>query len=273
MINIVLFVTLLVILVVWSFGFLFTHDFSVQTKNINDISSKNPNVLIIFPHADDEALSSGGLISQLSRKKNKISWIILTKGERGNATATIDEKLKIIRINEARQAAQIYGINNLVQKDYPDNEVVAYKNKLNNDLKSMITENKPSLIITYDLAGLYGHPDHTVVSEVVTKLVKHDFPHTKLWYVSYPKKILDLIPLPEHMATDNKFKKNRSYPSCKVWVGLSGVLDKMRAIYTYKSQRQSFVNSFPIKIFPLWLYISLSSYEYYCEVNQSNNKL
>lgn len=267
MTMIVLFILSFAVVVLWIFGFIYANDFSVSTQDTNDFSLKYKKVLVIFPHADDEALSSGGLISQLSRSGSELNWLILTEGEKGNETATVDEQLKTIRVNEAKQAAHIYGIKNLIQRDYPDNGVDEYKDKLTDDLKKTIGEIKPDLIITYDLTGLYGHPDHIIVSEVVTELVKQEHPETKLWYVSYPKKILDSIPLPEHMAKDKGFKNKRSYPSFKIWVGVPGVLNKIKAVYAYKSQRQSYMSSFPIKAIPFWFYVSLTPYEYFNEAN------
>lgn len=258
---------LVLVPILWVFAFVYVNDFSVQTKSLNDISSKYKSVLIIFPHADDEALSSGGLISELSRKGVAVYWEISTKGERGNETAFVDEKLKDIRVNEAEKAAQIYKIKHISQRDYPDNGVDEFKDKLTTELKQTIDSIEPDLIITYDLAGLYGHSDHIVVSEVVTDLVKQDFPDTKLWYVSYPKKILNSVLLPEDMAKDKSFKEKRSYPNFKVLIGSRGVVNKIEAVYAYESQRQSYRNSFPIKFIPLWFYVSLTPYEYYHEVN------
>lgn len=260
-------ILLIIILSLWIFGFTQANDFSVQTRSLKEIVSGSNKVLVIFPHADDEALSSGGLIYKFSRNDVEIHWHILTKGEKGNETATVDENLKSIRIKESKRAAQIYGIKNIVQSDYPDNEVDEYKDELRRELNGVITSISPDLIITYDLAGLYGHPDHIIVSEVVTELVKKDFPKTKLWYVSYPKKILDSIPLPEHMAKDTAFKEKRSYPNFRVWVGFEGISRKIQAVYAYRSQRQSYTNSFPVKFIPLWFYVSLTPYEYFCEVN------
>lgn len=258
---------LTIIIGLWIFGFVYANDFSIRSRSLKQISSGSKKVLIVFPHADDEVLSTGGLISALSHNGVEVYWYILTKGEKGNETATIDENLKNIRINESKKAAQIYGINNLVQSDYPDNGVDEYKDKLSSELRETITNINPDLIITYDLAGLYGHPDHIVVSEMVTELVKKDFSNIRLWYVSFPKKILDTVLLPEQMAKDEAFKEKRSYPDFKVWVGFDGVLPKIQAVYTYKSQRQSYANGFPIKFIPLWFYVSLTPYEYYYEAN------
>lgn len=258
-------VLILLFLSIWVFGFLYANDLEVKSKSLKDLSDSAHKILVIFPHADDEALSSGGLISGLSNQGIELDWLILTKGERGNQTATSEEKLKTIRIEESKQAAKIYGVKNLFQRDYLDNGVSEYKDKLKEDLRKTLAETKPDLIITYDLSGLYGHPDHIIVSEVVTELIKNEFVKTRLLYVSFPKKILHTMPLPEHMAKDKEYKNKRSYPSIRVWVGIQGVLNKMKAVYTYKSQRQSYLNSFPIKIIPLWFYISLTPYEYFYE--------
>lgn len=257
---------LFLFLCLWSYAFLHANDFSVPTKTIKKLSEDIRSVLVIFPHADDEALSTSGFLSRLSELGVKVDWLLLTKGERGNEHATFDEKLGQIRTTEAEQVAQIYGIRKLIQKEYPDYNVTTYTDKLKVELQKNIAEIRPDLILTYDLAGLYGHPDHIIVSELVTELVKKNFPKTKLWYVSFPRKILDVSPLPEYMAKDKNFKQRRMYPTCRVWVGFRGTVHKIRAAYTYKSQRQSYIKSFPVKILPLWFYGSLLPYEYFHEI-------
>lgn len=255
-------VALIFVLLLWIFGFLYANDLSVQTMSVPSGVEK---VLILFPHADDETLTSGGFISQLTKSGKEVDWILLTKGERGNEGAHLDENLKSIRVQEAQKVSAIYGISNLDQEDYPDDAVAEQKDQLKTDLQQKIAEIKPDLVITYDLAGLYGHPDHIAVSEVVTELLKTR-PQIKLWYASYPKRILDSVALPEQMANDPNFKDKRSYPTQKVWVGVSGVINKIKAVYTYKSQRKSYIKSFPVKQIPLWLYISLTPFEYYHQV-------
>ena len=250
-------------LILWIIGFIYANDFSVSLQNLQKISSQFINILIVFPHADDEALSTGGLIYQISRKNVTTTWLILTKGEKGNENATFDEQLKHVRVAESKKVASIYGIKNIIQKDYPDNGITEYKKKLKEDLKQTIGDLQPDLIITYDLAGLYGHPDHITTSELVTYLVRNEFKNTQLWYVSSPKKIIDATSLPEHMAKDSEYRNKRAYPNGKVWIGFQGIINKIRAVYAYKSQQESYTSALPIKAIPLWFYISLQPYEYF----------
>ncbi len=255
-------IVVFLVVLIWVFGFLYVNDFSVPTRN--KIPSDIKKILLIFPHADDEALTSGGLVSGLTRSGKEVYWVVLTKGEKGNPKEELDTSLKNLRVQEAKTAASIYNIKNIIQKDYPDGGVEGYRKKLEKDLRDTINTLNPDLVITYDQAGLYGHPDHIVTSQVVTELL-NDIPHGNLWYASYPKRILDAVSLPEHMAKDKNYKSRRSYPTHKVWVGVTGVLNKIKAVYAYKSQRESYVSSMPVSFIPLWIYISFTPFEYYHE--------
>lgn len=252
---------ILAVAALWIGSFIYANDFSVPTYADEKLSSLQ-KVLIIFPHADDEALTSGGLISRLAEEKAQIQWIVLTQGEKGNPEGKTDEKLKQIRSGEARKAADVYGVSNLVLREYPDGDVAAHRERLTEEVEEIIVSSNPDLIITYDRAGLYGHPDHVVTSEVVTEITKK-FPSIHLWYASYPRRTLDSVSLPEEMALDINFKNKRVYPTIKIWVGLRGVINKIKAVYLYESQRNSYVSSFPIAFIPLWFYVSLTPFEYY----------
>lgn len=258
-------IVLFLILFVWACGFLYANDLSVPTIQLPKEVKK---VLVIFPHADDEALTSAGTLSRFANNDAEITWVIYTKGEKGNEGATYDEKLKDIRVKEAQDAGKIYGVSDLIQREYPDNGMDEQGSEVKKDIIEVIEKVKPDLVITYDLAGLYGHPDHIIVSQGVTDSIRERFPTTKLWYASYPQRLLDAVPLPEHMAKDADFKNKRSFPNRKVWIGVSGVIKKIKAVYIYKSQRSSYVKNLPVKQIPLWFYISLTPFEYFHEVSR-----
>ncbi|MFZ3301447.1 MAG: PIG-L family deacetylase [Microgenomates group bacterium] len=249
----------------WLYGFNEANDLKVPTKNINDFNNIK-KVLIIFPHPDDEANSLGGTITQFVDKGIEINWIILTKGEKGNDDAHFDDNLKYIRSIEAQNVAKILGIKKLTLKDYPDNGVDQFKDDLIDDVRQTIKEIDPDLVITYDESGGYGHPDHIVLSKVATELINNEFENIHLWYTSTPEKLFKKLSLPEQMAKDKNFKFSRKSPSFKIWVGISGVINKVKAVYAYQSQFSSFVKSVPVKQIPMWFYISLTPYEYFYEV-------
>lgn len=265
-IMIILIVILSILFVsLWLYGFNQANDIRVLSKSIGSFKDIK-KVLIIFPHPDDEANSLGGTITQFVDKDVEINWTILTKGEKGNDDAHLDENLKEIRSSEAQRVAMILGIKKLTLKDYPDNGIDQFKNELTSDIRQTIKEVNPDLVITYDESGGYGHPDHIIVSKVTTELINNEFKNIHLWYTSTPEKLYQKLSLPEQMAKDKDFKLNRKSPNFKIDVGLSGVINKIKAVYAYQSQFSSFVKSVPIKQIPMWFYISLAPYEYFYEV-------
>lgn len=251
----------------WLGLFFYINDLKVGSEDIDALSQKYKKILIIFPHADDEVLSMGGFLKSISDEGSEISWLLLTKGGKGNPSGTLDENLKDIRVKEAQASAKTLGIANLTQLDFPDGEVEKHKSEIKDIIDREINKVNPDLVLTFDLAGLYGHPDHVATSEFVTEVMKTQHTERELWYVSYPKRILDLTTLPERMANDPQFKNRRVYPDVKVWVGWKGVTSKTKAVYSYISQRDSYKSSFPIRVIPLWFYISLAPFEYFHKAN------
>lgn len=256
---------------IWFLIFFKINDFSVPSSSIGNLAKRFKKVLVVFPHADDEGLSAGGLMANLSKNGVEVAWAIMTKGERGNPTASYDESLKAIRVKEAQKAAIPYGVKKLIQREYPDNGVDEHKIEMTTDIKKIIEDLKPELIITYDLSGLYGHPDHITVAEVVTDLVKSTFSNIELWYVSFPRKVIERIPLPVHMAKDKNFKDKREDPTTKVWVGFGSLINKIKAVEAYQSQRQSFSGGPMLKIIPSWFFTTFMLFEYFHQVLKSQD--
>lgn len=251
---------LFIFLGIWLYAFFQANDFSVPTKMFPKDVHK---ILVVFPDADDELLTTGGLMKKLSNEGKEVYWIVLTKGERGNEDAHFDPELAKTRQEEAQKASQVYGVKQLFQFDYPDYDLKNHTKELEQELRKKVKDIQPDLVITYDEAGLYGHPDHIVTSEVITQLIETEFPDTHLWYTTFSKKLLDQVTLPEEMADSVQFKDKRSYPTMKIFVGISGVKTKNEVMQVYKSQQQSYRKSFPIKFIPSSFYVFLMQYEYF----------
>lgn len=240
--------------------FLYQHDFSLPTKTLN----RYKKVLIIFPHPDDEVLTAGGLLWQLNKLKNNGSLIVLTKGEAGEMSFETQVDIKKIRTEEAKESGNSLRANLVLIKDFGDGKLVENGSQLNNYLRTLLRDQDPDLVITYDLAGLYGHEDHIVTSEIITGLIKKDFPKIALWYPSVAPHVLALLHLPEHMARNPEFRKRRVLPTHKVFVG-AAVWAKIKAIYSYRSQRKSIESGFPFRPIPMAVFISQTIYEYFHE--------
>jgi LmbE family N-acetylglucosaminyl deacetylase len=259
----IILVVLLIILLLWMTGFLVATDFSVQQRDAREFH----RVLVIFPHADDEAITCGGSLHRLSAKGSAVTLVLLTKGERG-PNAMGKGNLKDIRTGEAKAVTAILGIAKLVQEDFDDGELCSKKQELKMFIENLIEQEKPDLLITYDLAGLYGHADHIACAQIITELKRTRFQEVPLWYVTLPKKVLARVKMPEDMAIDPQIQEKRAFPTHKLFIGAS-VFPKIKSWYAYKSQRASMregISKF-IPLWSLWFFLSMVLFEYFAEVS------
>lgn len=264
MLQVVLTVLLAVVLLIcclWTLGFLVATDFSVPTTRARQFR----RVLIIFPHADDEVITCGGFLHRLACDGVHVTLVLLTQGEKGpNPTRTND--LKALRAREARTVATILGITKLIQKDFGDGRLREKGQELASYLAALLAQEQPDLLITYDLAGLYGHSDHMACSEIVTHLQHTRFPEVPLWYVTLPKRMLTRIKPPKDLAIDLQFHEKQAAPTRKEFIGRS-IVPKIRSWYLYKSQRTSLAQGIGAfaSLWLLWFFLSLVLFEYFAE--------
>jgi LmbE family N-acetylglucosaminyl deacetylase len=257
----ILLIMLLIIPLLWMTGFLVVTDFSVPLRD----ARRFHHVLVIFPHADDEAITCGGSLHHFAAGGSVVTLVLLTKGERGTPDATLNVSLKAIRTREAQAVTAILGISKFIQEDFGDGELHDKRQELTTFIATLIEQEKPDLLITYDLAGFYGHADHITCSEIITELKKTRFQEVPLWYVTFPKRVLARVKPPEHMTTDPHVREKRTSPTHKIFIGVS-VFPKIKSWYTYKSQRASFTKGLS-KLLPLWFFLSMLLFEYFAEVN------
>jgi LmbE family N-acetylglucosaminyl deacetylase len=258
---VILLILCLIVTVLWMTGFLLVTDFSVPLRD----ARRFKHVLVIFPHADDEAITCGGFLHRVSRGGSAVTLALLTKGERGTPNATIDVSLKDVRMGEAQAVSEVLGISKLVQEDFSDGALHEKKTLLRTFIATLIEQEKPDLLITYDLAGLYGHMDHITCSEIITELKKDRFPELPLWYVTFPKRVLARVRLPEHMTTSPHVQEKRACTTHKIFIGAS-VLPKITSLYTYKSQRASLKEGIR-RLLPIWFFSSMMLFEYFAEAS------
>lgn len=243
---------------IWVVAFFLVNDLTLPSKDISSFK----NVLVIFPHADDEVLSAGGLIRKLASRNSNITYLILTKGEKGTERGILDLRLKDIRTTEAQEVGKILRISHIIQKDLGDGILTDNADTVKDVIVQTMEQVKPDLVITYDLSGQYGHPDHMITSSIVTDLLKYKYEDTHLWYISQPKIVTQLAKLPVEMAKDETFMAKRMTPTHKIFVGQE-FMAKMKAVDAYKSQYTSFRKAIPGDPLPMWLVLSPQLYEYF----------
>jgi LmbE family N-acetylglucosaminyl deacetylase len=258
---VILSIIILIMPFLWITGFLLVTDFSIPLRDARQFH----HVLAIFPHADDEAISCGGSLHRIAKSGSKVTLVLLTKGEKGTPDATFDASLKDVRTKEAQAVSAILDIAELIQEDFGDGALHEKKPELRVFLAALIEQEQPDLLITYDLAGLYGHSDHITCAEIITELRNNRFQEIPLWYVTLPKRVLARVKLPDSLTTNANVQVNRASATHKFFIGAS-VFPKIAAWYTYKSQRSSLTEGIR-RILPIWFFLSMVLFEYFAEAS------
>lgn len=140
-------------------------------------------ILAIFAHPDDE-LSAGGTLAHYAASGAKVTLVCVTRGEAGEisdpALAT-PETLAEVRTQELLAAAQALGLSDVRFLGFRDSGMVgtpenadprsfnqADPAEATRRLVALIRSIKPDVVITHDVTGGYGHPDHIAAYRHVT---------------------------------------------------------------------------------------------------------
>ncbi|MGC2191506.1 MAG: PIG-L family deacetylase [Candidatus Dormiibacterota bacterium] len=238
-------------------GFVLANDMEVPSHRL----AMPLRTMAVFPHADDETVAAGGTLAVLARLGAPVALVILTRGELGTIDGQPRPGLAELRSAEARRAADLLGIDPLIQGGFSDGTLDAHRDEVSSWLASEIEAWRPDLVITYDLAGLYGHPDHVACAQILTELRATRFPTMKLWYSSLPLALVQVMVRFRAMPNDFPEASMRSRPTHKVFIGRR-LRSKIRAWNAYSSQRDS-LRSGAGKFIPSWLFLSILVFEYF----------
>ncbi len=161
--------------------------------------NKPLTILSIFPHPDDETMAIGGTLTKYSRELGtRITVVSATRGEAGETNNVCSQaELGAQRSQELIAAMGYLGIKDVRFLDLPDGGLDIQVENLTLKVRELLKIIKPDVVITYDQSGLYGHPDHIVLSKVITQLIKSEFSDAKLLFATLPTKLLKRANLPK----------------------------------------------------------------------------
>jgi LmbE family N-acetylglucosaminyl deacetylase len=128
-------------------------------------------LMCIVAHPDDESLGLGGSLAKYSAEGVETYLVTATRGERGWFGDPADNPglsaLGTLREAELRCAAQTLGVTDLQILDYIDGDLdQAHPAKVIHELVAAIRRARPQVVLTFDPAGAYGHPDHIAISQL-----------------------------------------------------------------------------------------------------------
>ena len=144
-------------------------------------------LLAVFPHPDDETFTAAGVLAAAAERGVPVVVVSATRGEAGeSALPDLDdpERLGAIREQELRTAMGHLGATDVrflgfrdsgmagsPEAEHPNAFVRATVADAAAMLAALIRELRPEVIITFGPEGVYGHPDHLHMHEVVVSAV------------------------------------------------------------------------------------------------------
>jgi len=185
-------------------------------------------ILILSPHADDEILGCGGIISKYSKQGHIVNVLILTNAHKGAPELYSEKKIDLIR-KESKKANNLIGTKKLFFEDLPAlnlRKLPIYKiTKIIDKYFSTINPDYVFIPNSMDL-----HEDHKIIFNA-SKIVLRTNKKNNL------KKILSYEVLSETEWNENE--KSFS-PNYFVELDKSDISKKIKAFLKYKSQVKKF---------------------------------
>ena len=152
-------------------------------------------LVAVGAHADDEG-PVAPILARYAREGVQVYLIIATDGAQGAANTSVPRGPEIakLRIEEAACSAQALGTRPPILLGFPDGALGNYAAdpttlyRLTQRLHEELQRLRPDVLITWGPDGGYGHPDHRIVSSIVTQLVRAGAPGVpqRVFYASIP---------------------------------------------------------------------------------------
>lgn len=153
-------------------------------------------LLAVFAHSDDETIIGPLLAHYGQQPGTRVAIAIVTNGDKGVmpfANIPAGPELAAARTKEAECACRALGAEPPILLGFPDGELASSRvlAKVAERLREVVAQAKPDAIVTWGPDGGYGHPDHRLVSAVVTQLVQAGEATDRLYYPGLPKSRLE----------------------------------------------------------------------------------
>lgn len=150
-------------------------------------------ILVLAPHFDDDIIGCGGTLCKHRRDKDKISIVYFTDGK-DKYQAKNNPAISQVRKDEAKKAAGILGIEDLIFFDFPEQTFTLTKAGIEK-LEAVLEKKNPDLV--YLPWFLDGHVQHLLVNKIFLKAFKHRRLHFnccayEVWTPLIPNIIVDI---------------------------------------------------------------------------------
>ena len=148
-------------------------------------------LLVLLAHADDES-AAGPVLARYAREGVQVHMIVASDGSAGSGSSggylvrsdssPVGDSLVKARAEEARCAAAALGTMAPLFLGFPDGKLGDYPGdrtlmyRLTERIAREIERLRPDVVITWGPDGGTGHPDHRLVSNIATQLLRAGAP-------------------------------------------------------------------------------------------------
>ena len=175
------------------------------------VSQTRPRTLVaLLAHADDEA-AAASVLARYAREGVDVHLLIASNGSAGSGSSggylvradsmPKGDSLVVQRAAEARCAALALGAKEPILLGFPDGKLGDYPGdrslmyRLTERIAREIERLRPDVVITWGPDGGTGHPDHRLVSNIATQLLRTGAPGMpeRLFYMYLPVESFRLL--------------------------------------------------------------------------------
>ena len=165
----------------------------------------------MFAHPDDEVFCMGGTLARYVADGAEAMVVSATRGEAGqvrDAAVATRRTLGEVRESELRAACAQLGVQHVRFFDHHDGCLADIEpQQLAAEVRAVIDEFQPDVVVSFGDDGAYGHPDHVAISRATTAAFLAE-PRGRLFHSHFPRsRLLILERLAEWLLqSDFQFK-------------------------------------------------------------------
>jgi len=144
------------------------------------------SVLVVSPHPDDLEIGLGGTVAKIVDQGTSVISLVATDGSGSTSIKNLTaEEIAELRIQEAREAVSVLGIQTLIPLPIADVKNDTNKEHFKNDFREAVLRFKPEEIYIPH-PEIDKHPTHRIVSELVLEELsemtkKNEYKPGKIW--------------------------------------------------------------------------------------------
>jgi N-acetylglucosamine malate deacetylase 2 len=189
--------------------------------------------LLVFAHPDDE-LNAAGLVCRLRAAGVSCDLLVLTDGA---ANPWTDEAIVAgrthlrCRTDELRASMSLLGVRDVTLPAFPDSRLREHVAAATDVVSESLTRLRPGLVVTFDAAGVNGHPDHMATHVAVRGALRRHGPGAALAML--------LPPPPFSWALGAGFRWHRPATLATLTLSTEEREVKARAFNAHRSQRRT----------------------------------